>query len=234
MKWTDDPDGRRTEITCTHCGGHLGHVFIGEHMTEKNTRHCVNSLSIIFVKEEVTLPVYSTLYLGGGCFWCIEGVLQQLQGIIQVQSGYMGGKRPFPSYEQVSTGATGHIEVVKVTRDEILLPLEILLDAFFTSHDPTSMDKQGNDTGSQYRSAIFTTNEQQESAVKTFVDHLEEEHIYPQPLVTQLQPASEFWIAEGYHQDYYTQHGSKPYCQIVIDPKIKKIRQHLTTYFKKE
>jgi peptide methionine sulfoxide reductase msrA/msrB len=244
VDWTTDKDGHRTEITCHNCEGHLGHVFVGERMTEQNTRHCVNSLSMRFVAQEKEKEFFEanpiaqdlhapreTIYFWGGCFWCIEAVFQQFLGVIEVKSGYMGGKREYPSYEQVSTGVSGHIEVVQVTYNPQIIPLDILLDGFFISHDPTSMDKQGGDSGEQYRSVIFYTTPEQKKTIDTKVTQLNKD-TYEEAIVTHIKAAENFWIAEGYHQDFYNQNSSKPYCQIVIDPKIKKIRESLKEWIK--
>lgn len=223
---TLDADGRRTEITCSHCGGHLGHVFTGERFTDKDTRHCVNSLSMRFVPQEAIKTPGETevIYFGGGCFWCIEAVFQQLRGVLEVRSGYMWWKRDNPSYEQVSTGVSGHVEVVQVSFDPAMIPLNILLDVFFASHDPTSMDKQGNDTGEQYRSVIFYTTEAQKEIIDAKIQMFNTD-VYDNQIVTLISPAKMFWVAEWYHQNYYNQNKDAPYCQIIINPKIKKIRE---------
>jgi peptide methionine sulfoxide reductase msrA/msrB len=244
VDWTTDKDGYRTEITCHNCHWHLGHVFVGERMTERNTRHCVNSLSMRFVAQDKIEEFFKTnniaqdlqaeretVYFWGGCFWCIEAVFQQFLGVIEVKSGYMWGKREYPSYEQVSTGVSGHIEVVQVVFNPQIVPLDILLDAFFISHDPTSIDKQGADTGEQYRSVIFYTIPEQQKTIDNKVNQLNKE-LYEYSIVTHILPAENFWIAEGYHQDFYNQNAKKPYCQIVIDPKIKKVRENLKEWIK--
>ncbi|MFA7284275.1 MAG: bifunctional methionine sulfoxide reductase B/A protein [Candidatus Absconditabacterales bacterium] len=227
-----DEDGDRTEIVCAHCGAHLGHVFVGEQMTETNTRHCVNSISMKFIPEILGEVSRETIYFGGGCFWCIEAVLQRLKGVLDVKSGYMGGKRKFPTYEQVCTGASGHIEVVKVVFDAAVLPLDVLLSVFFASHDPTSVDKQGHDAGEQYRSVIFYSTSEQEKIIHTKLEQLEEDSVYTAPIVTHILPAEVFYIAEGYHQNFYNQNQQKPYCQIVISPKIKKLRDEFADRLK--
>ena len=166
-----------------------------------------------------------SIIFGGGCFWCVEAVVQRLKGVISVKSGYAGGDVENPSYEQVSSGTSGHIEVVQVEFDPSIITLDDLLSVFFTSHDPTSMDKQGNDTGEQYRSVIFYTSEIQKASVELFFKKLETDGVYSIPIVTQVKPAGKFYEAEGYHQNYYNNNKNKSYCQFVIDPKIAKLRQ---------
>ncbi len=223
---TDDEDGMRTEITCANCNGHLWHVFIGEQMTDKNTRHCVNSLSMKFVPaEKVSEPIYEQATLGGGCFWCIEAWIQRLKWVIQVQSGYSGGKRKFPTYEHICTWCTGHIEVIQVTFDPSIIDYETLLKVFITIHDPTSVDRQWGDAGEQYRSVIFYHNDVQREIAQKLIASLDAQEVYDSPIVTEIRPLEKFWVAEGYHQNYYNQHENKPYCQLVINPKIAKIKK---------
>jgi peptide methionine sulfoxide reductase msrA/msrB len=220
--WIPDSDGVRTEITCARCGGHLGHVFVGEEMTEKNTRHCVNSLSIKFVPEVVSQAWYEIIVLWWGCFRCVEAAFQWIEGIKDIKSWYSGGKRTFPTYEQVCTWATGHIEVVQLIYDPHQISLEKILKIFFIIHDPTSLDRQGHDEWSQYRSAIFTTTDQQKADVLNFIRHQQNE--YPKPIVTQVLPLQRFRVAEGYHQNFFTSHPEKAYCQMVIKPKLDKLK----------
>lgn len=227
----DDADGMRTEITCAHCHGHLGHVFIGEQLTEKNTRHCVNSLSMKFIPAvQNTLPQYEQATFWWWCFWCIEAGIQRLKWVVQVQSGYSGGKRKFPTYEHICTGCTGHIEVVQVTFDPAIISYELLLKVFFALHDPTSIDKQWADTWEQYRSVIFYHSDEQKNTAEQVIQYLATEQVYDQLIVTEIRPLETFWVAEWYHQNYYNQHANKPYCQLVINPKLAKLRkefQHL-------
>ena len=224
-----DADGHRTEITCARCHWHLGHVFIGEQMTQKNTRHCVNSLSMKFVPECVEHG-YEIAYLAGWCFWCLEAVYQRLEWVVDVKSGYAWGKRPHPSYEQVSTWATWHQELVRVVFDSEKINYEVLLDVFFTMHDPTSYDRQWNDVGSQYRSVIFTVDEKQQQLAEHKIQQLADEKLFDEPIVTEVKQLETFWMAEGHHQDYFNQYANQSYCQFVISPKIAKLkhsRQHL-------
>lgn len=165
-----------------------------------------------------------TAVLGGGCFWCVEAALKQLQGVVSIESGYMGGRRPNPSYEQVCTGATGHAEVVRVTFDPAVLSYTDLLEVFFTAHDPTTVDRQGNDVGSQYRSVIFA-DETQLPQAQAVIARLTAEQHFADPIVTQVAPLQEFWKAEDYHQDYFAHHPQQPYCVYVTAPKVAKVRQ---------
>ena len=164
--------------------------------------------------------------LAGGCFWCLEAVFDELQGVVSVESGYMGGKTPRPTYEDVCGGRTGHAEVVRVTFDPAVLAYEDLLGVFFAIHDPTTLNRQGNDAGTQYRSAIFFHGPEQERIAKAFVEKLAKEKVFSRPVVTEIVPASEFHIAEDYHQEYFKRvGGGNPYCSFVIEPKVAKFRK---------
>jgi len=164
--------------------------------------------------------------LAGGCFWCLEAVFDELQGVVSVESGYMGGKTPRPTYEDVCGGRTGHAEVVRVTFDPAVLAYEDLLGVFFAIHDPTTLNRQGNDVGTQYRSAIFFHGPEQERIAKAFVEKLAKEKVFSRPVVTEIVPASEFHIAEDYHQEYFKRvGGGNPYCSFVIEPKVAKFRK---------
>lgn len=232
---TTDADWHRTEITCTTCGWHLWHVFVGEQITDENTRHCVNSLSMSFVPTEqietkgIVIPDYDTIILGGGCFRCIEGALSHVPWVIQALSGYAGGRRPFPSYEQICTGVSGHQEVVKIWYDESIITLEQVLSYFMAIHDPTSMDKQWWDEWTQYRSVIVVADEQEKQVVDSFISELDASGIYDAPIVTQVLIGERFRVAESYHQDFYNNNPSKPYCQLVIRPKLEKIMELVST-----
>jgi len=167
-----------------------------------------------------------TATLAGGCFWCLEAVFDQLQGVESVESGYMGGTSPKPTYEEVCSGQSGHAEVVRVAFDPALLKYEDLLGVFFTIHDPTTLNRQGNDIGTQYRSAIFYHSPEQKRIAEEVVAKLTKDKLFDRPIVTQIAPASEFHLAEGYHQEYYQRvGGSNPYCSYVIDPKVAKFRK---------
>lgn len=212
VKRSPDADGLRTEITCAACGGHLGHVFTGEGHTEKNTRHCVNSISMKFVPEEgetVTRANRETAIFGGGCFWGVEYMMKKEPGVISVESGYMGGHVRQPSYEQVCTGKTGHAEVVRVDFDPAVVSYEKLARLFFEIHDPTQEDGQGPDIGHQYRSVIFYTTEEQRQTAEKLIRELKDNGYR---VATSVERAHTFWKAEGYHQNYYTNKGTAPYC----------------------
>jgi peptide-methionine (S)-S-oxide reductase len=172
--------------------------------------------------------------LAGGCFWCLEAVFDQLKGVQSVESGYMGGKTPNPTYEQVCGGATGHAEVVRVTFDPEELSFRDLLAVFFTIHDPTTRDRQGNDVGTQYRSAIFYHSDEQKRAAEEVVKRITDESIYRAPIVTEIVPASQFHVAEDYHQEYFQRVGaSNPYCSYVVEPKVAKFRKHFVDRLKR-
>ena len=166
-----------------------------------------------------------TATLAGGCFWCLEAVFQELEGVVSVTSGYMGGDAVRPSYEQVCTGRTGHAEVVQVKYDPARLSYGELLDVFFDIHDPTAKDRQGNDIGPQYRSAIFFHGEAQREAATAMVQRLEREQVFPSKIVTEVVPAEEFYAAEDYHQNYFRSHAEQPYCAYVVSPKVAKFRK---------
>ncbi len=172
--------------------------------------------------------------LAGGCFWCLEAVFDQLKGVESVESGYMGGKTPNPSYEEVCSGRSGHAEVVRVTFDPAVLPYRDLLTVFFTIHDPTTKDRQGNDVGSQYRSAIFHHDEEQKRTAESVVAALEQKKLFPAPIVTEIVPASQFHVAEDYHQEYFERVGrGNPYCGAVIEPKVAKFRKSFVERLKR-
>ena len=172
--------------------------------------------------------------LAGGCFWCLEAVFDQLQGVQSVESGYMGGDSPNPSYEAVCTGQTGHAEVVRITFDPAVVSYRDLLAVFFTIHDPTTLNRQGNDRGTQYRSAIFFHTPDQEQAAREVIANLTSKALFSDRIVTQVVPATTFWQAEDYHQEYFERVGSQnPYCTFVVEPKVAKFRKHFTDRLKK-
>src|SRR5215467_2255680 len=164
--------------------------------------------------------------LGGGCFWCIEAVYDNLQGVKSVESGYAGGHVDNPTYRQVCGGDTGHAEVTRVTFDPAVISYRDLLDVFFTVHDPTTLNRQGNDMGTQYRSVIFYTSEEQRRQAEEAIRELNAARKLPGPVVTAVEPAGKFFIAEDYHQEYFANNGSQPYCQFVVAPKVKKFQQN--------
>ena len=172
--------------------------------------------------------------LAGGCFWCLEAVFDELKGVESVESGYMGGKTAKPTYEAVCGGATGHAEVVQVTFDPAVLDYRDLLAVFFAIHDPTTLNMQGNDVGTQYRSAIFHHSEEQKRAAEEVIAGLEKERIFGRKIVTEVTPASQFHIAEDYHQEYFARvGGGNPYCSYVIEPKVAKFRKHFVERLKR-
>ncbi len=175
--------------------------------------------------ESSSTPRRETATLGGGCFWCTEAVFKMLKGVDNVESGYSGGSLPNPTYDDVSTGTTGHAEVVQLTFDPEVISYREILEIFFTTHDPTTLNRQGSDAGTQYRSVIFYHNEEQKATAEALTEQLTKEKVWNAPIVTQIQPFKAFYKAENYHKDYYEKHRSQPYCQIVIAPKIEKLRK---------
>ena len=171
------------------------------------------------------------IILGGGCFWCIEAVMRRVKGVKEAISGYAGGERPNPTYQQVCSGATGHAEVVKVVYDENEITLDELLDIFFAIHDPTTLNRQGADVGTQYRSVVYYENEEEKKAIEAAIARAQKE--YNDPVVTEVSPKPEFYPAEAYHQNYYDQNPMQGYCQVVIKPKVQKFLTKFTDKIKK-
>ncbi len=199
----------RLEIVCAKCGAHLGHVFLGERFTAKNTRHCVNSISLEFQPAALAETATDTAYFAGGCFWGVEYYMQQIDGVISAESGYMGGDTQHPTYKQVCSGTTGHAETARIVFDPARVDFETVARMFFEIHDPTQFDRQGPDVGDQYRSAVFYRSEDQKKTIEKLFDLLIANGY---EVVTELAPAGEFWPAEDYHQRYYEKTGKKPYC----------------------
>jgi len=170
--------------------------------------------------------------LGGGCFWCIEVAFEQLRGVTSVKSGYMGGKQPNPSYEAVCTGVTGHAEVVQVTFDPTVLPYRAVLEVFFAIHDPTTLNRQGNDVGTQYRSVIFYHSPEQAATAKDVIAALISDKLFDSPIVTEVSPAQTFYMAEAYHQEYFARNPTQPYCAYLIAPKLAKFRRQFASKLK--
>jgi len=170
----------------------------------------------------------------GGCFWCTEAIFKSLKGVLSVEPGYTGGKRKNPTYEQVVTGATGHAEAVKIIYDPRQIDYSQLLEIFFSTHDPTTLNRQGNDIGTQYRSAIFYTGKEQEKLAETYIRFLENEDVFDDFIVTEVVPAGEFYVAEDYHKNYLENHPDNPYCQYVIIPKIEKFKKYFQNKLKDE
>ena len=170
-------------------------------------------------------PATETVILGGGCFWCLDAVYRGLNGVVSVESGYAGGAKPNPTYEEICTGRTGHAEVVRVTFDPAVLSLRDLLTVFFTIHDPTTLNRQGNDVGTQYRSAVFCATPAQRATVEDVIRTLTAEKLFSGKIVTEVADAATFYPAEGYHQDYFERNGNQPYCMLVVAPKVAKFRK---------
>jgi peptide methionine sulfoxide reductase msrA/msrB len=210
VKKITDSDGQRTEILCAKCDGHLGHIFKGENFTTKNTRYCVNSICLDFIEEKASND-FEKAYFGGGCFWGIEYYFSKEVGVNSVLCGYMGGKTASPTYEQVCSGNTGHIEIIEVTFDPKITNFEKLCQLFFEIHNPTEINRQGPDIGPQYQSIIFYSNKKQEEISWKLITILENKGY---KIATKLKPANKFWLAETYHQNYYQKNGKEPYCHI--------------------
>ncbi len=209
VKSKPDPDRRRTEITCANCDGHLGHIFIGEKLTPLNTRHCVNSISLDFVPEASVETNFSHAVFAGGCFWGVEYFMEKAPGVIGAVSGYTGGTVENPTYKQVCSGETGHIEAVKVVFDPRLTNFEELARLFFEIHDPTQANGQGPDIGSQYRSVVFFNSEEQRKTAEKLIALLKKNKF---DVVTSIEEEKTFWQAEDRHQDYYENKRGLPYC----------------------
>ncbi|HNW69261.1 MAG TPA: peptide-methionine (S)-S-oxide reductase MsrA [Bacteroidales bacterium] len=175
---------------------------------------------------------YDTATFGGGCFWCIEAIFEQVKGVKEAVSGYAGGTVKGPTYDQVCSGNTGHAEVVRVVFDPEIISYKELLLIFFSSHDPTTLNRQGADAGTQYRSVIFYHHMQQKTTAEEMIKILTDQKVYENPIVTQLQPVTDFYPAEKYHQQYYENNASQPYCRIVINPKLEKFRKNFEKYLK--
>ncbi len=173
-----------------------------------------------------------TAVFGAGCFWCTEAVFQNLKGVESVLPGYTGGHVPNPTYEQVCAHNTGHIEVAEIKFDPSVLPFKTLLEVFFAVHDPTTMNRQGNDVGEQYASAVFYTSEEQKKITQEVIADLEKQKIFDSPIVTQIRPLEKFYVAENYHQNYFNNNPGNPYCQAVISPKVAKFRKKFASLLK--
>nr|WP_325335746.1 bifunctional methionine sulfoxide reductase B/A protein [Sulfurimonas sp.] len=210
IKRVPDSDGRRVEIVCAACGAHLGHVFEGEGFTPKNTRHCVNSISLNLVKKpDLKDENLSYAYFAGGCFWGVEHYLQKLSGVKEVISGFMGGHVKNPSYYEVVRSNTGHLEAVEVIYDKSKISYEQIAKTFFEIHDPTQTNGQGPDIGEQYLSAVFVQDDKEREVIENLISKLEANGYR---VATKIIKKSDFYPADESHQDYYEKKGSNPYC----------------------
>lgn len=203
-----DKDGRRTEIMCARCGAHLGHVFSGEKWTKKNLRHCVNGCAIELVADETVVQTDEAI-VAGGCFWGVEHLFKQLSGVLLTEVGYIGGATDHPTYEQVCSHTTGHVEAVRIVFDSEKISYEAILKYFFEIHDSTQQNGQGPDIGSQYLSQIFYFDDAQKKVADRVIDELKNKGF---SVSTQLKPVEIFWPAEKYHQRYYEKNQQVPYC----------------------
>jgi peptide methionine sulfoxide reductase msrA/msrB len=213
VKRNPDPDGSRTEIVCANCGGHLGHVFTGEGFTSKNTRHCVNSISLNFKPYDPTENQQKpeTAIFAGGCFWGVQYLFEKAPGVLKSEVGYTGGTKSNPTYKEVCSHTTGHVEAIKVTFDPQKTSYEALARLFFEIHDPTQANGQGPDIGPQYLSVVFYADDNQKAVTEKLIGILKQKGY---KVVTKVLPATTFWPAETYHQDYYEKTGGAPYCHV--------------------
>ena len=205
-----DVDGHRTEILCQRCDGHMGHVFMGEHYTDKDIRHCVNALAIDFVNSQSVEDAGEAI-VAGGCFWGLDYLFSQWPGVVLTEVGYTGGDVDQPSYDAVCVGGTGHVEAVRILFDKAQTSYSEIIKTFFEMHDPTQANGQGPDIGSQYHSAIVIYHDAQKEVAEYWMRALAKQSVQ---VATKLLPPSVFWPAEEYHQAYYKKHKGAPYCHV--------------------
>jgi len=195
---------------------------------------CLLLISLLGFGQGKKTSNIETITLGGGCYWCVEAVYENLNGVKSVVSGFSGGKTANPTYEEVTTGTTGHAEVVQITYDNTITDINEIYKVFFTVHDPTTLNRQGADIGTQYRSVIFYKNEEQKKAAQSIINELNKAKVYTSPIVTKVEPFTKFYKADDYHQNYYANNKNQPYCKMVIQPKIEKFEKVFKSKLKKK